>query len=101
MPPARIALDCSLRGCCSQRWCWHWPHWRHAWREVRAMASRASDRAFMALNYLVAAVVAGVLLWILIDMAWQGVQHLSWEFLTEEPRKSGRAGGISSVLVST
>jgi phosphate transport system permease protein len=65
------------------------------------MASRAGDRAFLALNYIVAALVAGVLLWILLDMAWQGVRHLSWEFLTEEPRRSGRAGGISSILVST
>jgi len=65
------------------------------------MASQAGDRAFLAINYLVAALVAGVLLWILADMAWQGVQHLSWEFLTEQPRKSGRAGGIAPILVST
>jgi phosphate transport system permease protein len=65
------------------------------------MASRAGDRAFLVLNYSVAALVAGALLWVLADMAWQGVQHLSWEFLTQEPRRSGRAGGISSILVST
>ena len=65
------------------------------------MARHAGDRAFQALNYCVAALVAGVLLWILVDMAWQGLQHISWEFLTEEPRRSGRAGGIAPILVST
>ena len=59
------------------------------------------DLAFQALNYAVAALVAGVLLWILADMAWQGLRHLSWEFLTEAPRRSGRAGGIAPILVST
>lgn len=63
--------------------------------------ARASDRLFRWLNYAVAALVAGMLLWILVDMAWQGLQHLSWEFLVEEPRKSGRAGGIAPVLLST
>jgi phosphate transport system permease protein len=55
----------------------------------------------LAANYLVAVVVAAVLLWILADMAWQGAQHLSWGFLTEEPAKSGRAGGIAPILWST
>jgi phosphate transport system permease protein len=65
------------------------------------MARVAGDRLFLAINYGVAALVAGVLLWILTDMAWQGLQHLSWEFLTEEPARSGRAGGIAPILWST
>lgn len=32
---------------------------------------------------------------------WQGLEGWSFSFLTELPRKSGRAGGISSILVST
>jgi phosphate transport system permease protein len=64
-------------------------------------SARANDRLFQWFNYAVAALVAGMLLWILVDMAWQGLQHLSWEFLVEEPRKSGRAGGIAPVLLST
>jgi phosphate transport system permease protein len=40
-------------------------------------------------------------LWILADMTWQGVRHISWEFLTAEPEKSGRAGGIAPILIAT
>lgn len=65
------------------------------------MRSASGDRVFLALNYAVAGGVAAVLLWILGDMVWQGVQHLSWEFLTEEPARFGRAGGIAPILVST
>jgi phosphate transport system permease protein len=63
--------------------------------------ARMGDRLFLWSNYFVAGMVAAVLLWILADMAWQGVQHLSWGFLTEEPAKSGRAGGIAPILWST
>jgi phosphate transport system permease protein len=65
------------------------------------MTRGAGDRLFQAATYLVAGLVAAVLLWILADMAWQGVGHLSWEFLTAAPEKSGRAGGIAPILVST
>ncbi len=69
---------------------------------ARSAGSHATgDRWFMAFNYLIAAAVAGVLLWILTDMVWKGVQHLSWEFLTAEPSRSGRAGGIAPILAST
>jgi phosphate transport system permease protein len=65
------------------------------------MHSRVSDRLFMLANYAVAVAVAAVLLWILGDMAVQGVKHLSWSFLVTEPENSGRAGGIYPILVST
>ena len=48
-----------------------------------------------------ATVVTGVFLWLLTDIAWSGVGHLSWSFLTEAPRNAGRAGGIGPILVST
>lgn len=65
------------------------------------MTRNSGDRLFQTANYLVAALVVAVLLWILADMAWQGVRHLSWEFLTTAPQRSGRSGGIAPVLVST
>jgi len=68
---------------------------------MASASARSSDRVFQWLNYLVALLVAGLLVWILADMAWQGVKHLSLEFLIEEPRKSGRAGGIAPILTST
>jgi phosphate transport system permease protein len=35
------------------------------------------------------------------DIAAQGIAKLSWSFLTEAPRSSGRKGGISTILIST
>jgi phosphate transport system permease protein len=65
------------------------------------MVKPRGDRIFSTIIYLVTGLVAAVLLWILIDMAWQGVQRISWEFLIEEPARSGRAGGIAPILIST
>lgn len=40
-------------------------------------------------------------LWILGDVLWNGLSGLSLAFLTEAPESSGRAGGITPILVST
>lgn len=48
-----------------------------------------------------AAVVTGIFLWILSDILWHGMGHLSWKFLTTEPENAGREGGIAPILVST
>lgn len=48
-----------------------------------------------------AALVTAMLSWIVIDLAWHGISHLSLEFLFTPPADAGRAGGISSILVST
>lgn len=37
----------------------------------------------------------------LYDIIVAGLPHVSWEFLTELPRMSGRKGGIAPILVST
>jgi phosphate transport system permease protein len=48
-----------------------------------------------------AAVIALIFGWLLYDLVGQGLQRVSWAFLTTEPRSSGRAGGIFPILVST
>jgi phosphate transport system permease protein len=50
---------------------------------------------------LAAFAMAVCFLIIILDMLWQGGAKLSWHFLIAEPENSGRAGGISSILVST
>jgi phosphate transport system permease protein len=45
--------------------------------------------------------VLGVLSWILACVLLQGIDHLTWSFLTDVPRRSGRSGGICPILVST
>ena len=60
-----------------------------------------SDRLFTALIYFCTALVVGLLLWIIADLALQGLTHLSLDFLLSEPENAGRDGGIGSILVST
>jgi phosphate transport system permease protein len=50
---------------------------------------------------LAAFMVALVFIIIVADMLWHGAAKLSWEFLISEPENSGRAGGISTILIST
>lgn len=59
------------------------------------------DRLVQALIYLVVLCVSSVFLWILTDLIRGGSALLSWDFITNAPRDAGRAGGISSILVST
>lgn len=49
----------------------------------------------------IALLIVAVLAWILIDIAWRGWSHLSWEFLTGEVEASGKQGGIAPLIVST
>lgn len=60
-----------------------------------------TDHFFAFAVYAAAAAVACVFAWIVLDLLINGVAKLSWEFIGELPRSSGRKGGISSILVST
>jgi phosphate transport system permease protein len=45
--------------------------------------------------------VFAVSVWLVADVVLHGMGQLSWEFFTTAPRRSGRAGGIAPILVST
>lgn len=60
-----------------------------------------NDRVFEALIRIAAGIVLLMLLWILADLVVQGASQLSWSFISTEPLKSGRAGGIAPILAST
>lgn len=59
------------------------------------------DGALAALVHAFALAVVLALIWVLWDVATQGVDRLSIEYLLGEPSKSGRAGGIAPMIVST
>lgn len=48
-----------------------------------------------------AALVTATFCWLLGDILWHGVSHISWTFLTAAPQNAGREGGIGPILVST
>lgn len=51
--------------------------------------------------WMTAILVTAVFGWILGDLLWHGVGHLSWTFLITAPKNAGREGGIGPILVST
>ncbi len=61
------------------------------WREAMAAS----------LMWVCAAIVSGVLIWILLDILLRGASHVSLSFLTSAPEDAGRAGGIGPVIIST
>ena len=65
------------------------------------MPSQIMDRLFTYLIWGVVVLLTSAFLWLLGDLVWQGVPHLSWSFLVSEPMNAGRSGGIGPILVST
>lgn len=65
------------------------------------MPSHVMDRLFTCAIWSTAALLTSAFAWLLGDLAWQGIAHLSWSFLVSEPMNAGRSGGIAPILVST
>ncbi len=63
--------------------------------------SVVANRAFAGVSTLASAMVMAIALWLLVALVIQGAPELSFRFLIAAPERSGLAGGIGSVLVST
>jgi phosphate transport system permease protein len=63
--------------------------------------TRYRERILALCVWLAAACVMGFFLWIVFDIVSHGLAKISWSFLSEAPKSSGRKGGISTILVST
>ena len=61
----------------------------------------ATQRAAVGLMWALTALTVGVLLFIIAFILWNGLPHVSWEFLTAPPRSMGREGGIFPMIVAT
>lgn len=59
------------------------------------------ERIASVLVWSTATLVTATFLWLLGDILWHGLSHISWIFLTAPPRNAGREGGIGPILVST
>lgn len=46
-------------------------------------------------------IITCIFFWILGDLLWNGLSHLTLDFLYTAPKYSGRAGGIGPILIST
>lgn len=63
--------------------------------------ARRTDRIAAIAMWTVAAGIAAVFAWLLLDVVVHGAGRLSWEFLVALPRNAGREGGLGSILVAT
>jgi phosphate transport system permease protein len=62
---------------------------------------RLSNFLFTAIIWIAALVVACFFVWLMWDVVSQGLSKISWAFLTELPKRSGRDGGIAPMIIST
>ena len=68
------------------------------------MLKTATDLRYTAMTALVSCAALFVLLafsWIIFEIVYNGLFQLSLDFIFSMPAKSGRQGGISSIIVST
>ena len=70
---------------------------------IKALERHRGRREWLATTFVwsAAALVTATFCWLLGDILWHGVSHISWTFLTVPPRNAGREGGIGPILVST
>lgn len=61
------------------------------------MMERLINGLMRAITYFVVLVVG----YIIFDIVWNGLPVISWEFLTERPRRSGAEGGIFPAIIGT
>ncbi|MFO7775769.1 MAG: phosphate ABC transporter permease PstA [Candidatus Hydrogenedentota bacterium] len=61
------------------------------------MIERLINGLMRAITYFVVLVIG----YIIFDIVWNGLPAISWEFLTERPRRSGAEGGIFPAIVGT
>ena len=59
------------------------------------------DKLSLAFAWGCAGVFAAAACFLMYSVVSAGVMQINWEFLTQEPRDSGRAGGIAPIIVST
>lgn len=63
--------------------------------------ARVGDQAMTTVVWLAVGLVVGAFLWLLTDLVRHGMAQLNWTFLFSAPERSGRAGGIGPILIST
>ncbi|MBA4151738.1 MAG: phosphate ABC transporter, permease protein PstA [Acinetobacter sp.] len=65
------------------------------------MPINLKEAMLKALIWCLVFLTTAIFVWLLSDLVQQGWQHLSFDFLRQEPLQAGRSGGIGPVLVST
>ena len=51
--------------------------------------------------WCLATVTIGILVFIIAYILWNGLPHVTWDFLTKAPESMGREGGVLPMIVGT
>jgi len=70
-------------------------------RRLGRVDPRRTNALAGAAVWLAALATLAILVFILAYVLWQGLPHVTWEFLTGTPMSMGRTGGIGPMIVST
>ncbi|MDD3838957.1 MAG: phosphate ABC transporter permease PstA [Clostridia bacterium] len=62
---------------------------------------RLGEKIATFILWIVSAISVFILIAIIGHIMIQGIPHINWEFLTEEPENMGKSGGIYSIIIST
>lgn len=65
------------------------------------MNAKVQEKIAFTILRLITLLIIAVLLWLLFDIFSKGLPAISWEFLTENPRRGMTKGGIFPALVGT
>ncbi|MBS0149311.1 MAG: phosphate ABC transporter permease PstA [Nitrospira sp.] len=70
---------------------------------IKTVSRLQNPREWLAFIFVwgTAGFVTATFCWLLGDILWHGLSHISWTFLTAPPENAGRRGGIGPILVST
>lgn len=68
---------------------------------THGVAQRVRDLAAAIFIWSSAAIVFGAFVWLLWQVVRDGAGRVDWEFLTTQPQRAGREGGIAPIIVST
>lgn len=69
--------------------------------KARARYPGGCERLASVLVWSAAVLVTATFCWLVGDILWHGLPHVSWTFVTASPRNAGREGGIGPILVSS
>ena len=65
------------------------------------MSKKTNQRVAFWTFRILALIVVGILLWILGFIVWNGIEVISWDFLTKAPANGMTGGGIFPAIVGT
>jgi phosphate transport system permease protein len=69
--------------------------------DTRWVSPATAERIIVTLLWALAGLTVGVLVFVIAYILVHGLPYVTWSFLTEEPRRMGKEGGVFPMIVGT